>query len=265
MTSSKWTSLPIKEALGRAGLAARAVIYVAISVLLFLGAFIASEDADGATPKEAFRDVESWPFGELLLFALGICLLGYTAFRLLQALTEEQEPEWSARLARTGMVASGVSYGIVGVTSISMAVGRVSQADSNQTKSMAQTLLEQPFGRWGIVILGLVLVGIAGAQIYRALSERWKSNLDLSQTPDVWIKASSFAISGRGLLILVAGISVVWAGVVADSSEAMGLTSVLSWLRSAPFGFVLYVSSGLVMLGYGIYGLVQSATYEFSQ
>jgi hypothetical protein len=163
------------------------------------------------------------------------------------------------------MLASGASYGIIGVTSITMSIGSVGQNGSNQTKSLVQTLLEQPFGRWGIFALGLVMVFIAGAQVYRAVSERWKDNLDLSATPDPWIKASAFAIFGRGLLILVAGISVTWAGVVADPSEAMGLTSVLSWLHSAPFGFFLYVSSALIMLGYGIYGLVQVATYEFSQ
>lgn len=253
----------LKEWLGRAGLAARGLVYVAISCVLFLGAFVASEASDGADPKEAFSGIEKWPAGEVILFALGVLLLSYTIFRIIQSLTEEQNPDWSSRFARLGMLASGISYGLVGYTSLAMSIGQVDSEERSQTKQVISMLLSEPFGRWAIASLGLVFLGIAGAQAYRAISKRWTKSLDLSETPQALISFSSFAIFGRAILILIVGISIIWAGWDADPSAALGITESLDWLRSLPFGFLLYFASGVVMLGYGTYGFVQTFTHKF--
>jgi hypothetical protein len=256
----KWS---LKECLGRAGLAARGVVYVAISFILFLGAFAASEASDGADPKEAFSGIERWPAGELILFALGILLLSYTIFRFIQSFTEEQSSDWSSRFARLGMLASGMSYGLVGYTSLAMSIGQVASEETSQTKQLISMLLSEPFGRLAIVGLGLVFFGIAAAQAYRAISKRWTKSLDLSDTPQALISFSSFAIFGRAILILIVGISIIWAGWDADPSAALGITESLAWLRSLPFGFLLYFASGVVMFGYGTYGFVQTFTHKF--
>lgn len=256
-------SVPLKETLGRAGLAARGIVYVAISVILFLGAFAGDEASDGANPKEAFRGIEEWPGGEFLLFALGVLLLSYTLFRVIQSITEEQSATWSARIARLGMLASGLSYGLVGFSSLAMSFGDVEAQKTSQTKQVISSLLSAPFGRWAIGCIGIVFVGIALAQAYRALSKRWSKSLDLSQTPEVLISFSTFAIFGRAALILIVGVSVAWAGWKADPTAALGVTESLAWLRSLLFGFLLYFTAGLVMLGYGIYGFIQTFTHRF--
>ena len=69
---------------------------------------------------------------------------------------------WYAVLARTGLVAKGVSYGIVGILAIKLAVGAGGKAASRA--GALHTLAGQAFGK---VMLALLAIGFAAYAIWR--------------------------------------------------------------------------------------------------
>jgi fumarate reductase subunit D len=69
--------------------------------------------------------------------------------------------EW---LARSGFVARGLIYGIIGILAIKLAIG-VGGTTTNQQGAL-KTIAHQPFGK---VLLILVAIGLAGYALWRLL------------------------------------------------------------------------------------------------
>src|SRR5438093_241369 len=77
---------------------------------------------------------------------------------------------WYAWLARGGLVAKGVSFGIVGILAVGVAADSGGKATSRQ--GALQTLAQHT---WGTVLLVLLAIGFAGYAIWRfvqAFAER---------------------------------------------------------------------------------------------
>jgi hypothetical protein len=76
-----------------------------------------------------------------------------------EAVARRPEFEW---LARAGLVARGVSYGIIGILALALAVGSGGKA-TNQRGALT-TIADQPFGK---VLLIAMTVGLAGYAMWR--------------------------------------------------------------------------------------------------
>ena len=69
---------------------------------------------------------------------------------------------WYATVARIGLLAKGVSYGIVGVLAVKLAVGSGGKATSRG--GALQALADEPFGK---VLIGALVLGFAAYAIWR--------------------------------------------------------------------------------------------------
>src|SRR5579885_1344609 len=102
--------------LARAGYAAKGVIY-----LIMGGLALSAALGDGATPtdqKGAFQTIVDHPFGQFLLLAVGIGLVGYSLWCHCQAILDVDGKGTSAK----GIV-TRVGYGAVGIMYLTLAFG----------------------------------------------------------------------------------------------------------------------------------------------
>src|SRR5690349_4040476 len=112
---------------------------------------------------------------------------------------------WYAWLARGGLVAKGVSYGIVAVLAIALAVGHGGQATSRQ--GALHALAGESFGK---VVLAMLVVGFAAYAIWRFV-EAWAAPGDDAKK---WAKR--LASIGRG--VIYAGLAFSAAKILAGAS-----------------------------------------------
>ena len=255
---------PVTEAIARTGLGARAFVYFAVAWLLVDGAF-ASESGNGASPGDAFRKIENQQGGRILLMALGAGLFLYALWRFQQALvdTENQGNDAKGILARLGMVSSGVSYFLVGIAAIAVTMGGNQGGGGGKTEESARWLMQQPFGRWLVALGGLVLLAIGCAQVWRAKSGQWKSNIDLSGWAGRLTPVIAAGIAGRGVLFMLVGGFLILGGMTADQSDIRGLAATLGWIRVQPVGLWLFLAAAAAIGVYGVYSAVQSRRYRF--
>ncbi|MFW5660886.1 MAG: DUF1206 domain-containing protein [Oceanicaulis sp.] len=261
------------EIAGRAGLAARAVVYALIAGLMLRAIFLpggnggAQGGEEGVRPSEAFQWLETEVYGQALLLAIGLGLALYAVWRFVEAGadTGDEGEDAEGLLSRLGMVASGAGYALVGVSAILVLFGGAQGSGSGggATKTAVQWLLEQPFGPALAIVLGLVLAGIGCAQIWRACKGEWKDDLDLSGWAGRTTGVIAAAIALRGVLVFVVGVFVILAGWQADPSDAKGLSGAITWLRQQPYGLYFYILGALTLAGYGLYSFVQSRRMEF--
>lgn len=147
-----------------------------------------------------------------------------------------------SKLARAGLVARGVVYGVIGILSIGLAAG-VGGKTTSQTGAM-KTIAHQPFGT---VVLIALAIGLAGYAIWRLLegASGWQADEKASTGHRV-----SAVASGIGYAVLCGVAIEVLTGSSPSSGGAHKATAgVLGW----PGGPVYVAIVGVVLLAAGVY------------
>lgn len=248
------------EAIARAGLTARAVVYGLIAALMVRAATLPGHSEEGYSPTRAFESLETALAGRAMLLAIAGGLLVYALWRFMQAGFDARNEGRDATggLARAGMAASGIAYLSVAIAAVLVTLGENQSGGAGTTQKVARFLLDKPFGRFGLGLVGLFFAGVGLGQTWRVVGGKWQENIDLSGWARRTVPIINFAIAGRGLLFLAIGGFVFVSAWQQDASDAKGLAATLAWARGLPYGFWLYLAGALVLGAYAVYSLVQA-------
>jgi Domain of Unknown Function (DUF1206) len=169
---------------------------------------------------------------------------------------------WYAFVARAGLVAKGVSFGIVGVLAIGVAVGAGGKTASRQ--GALQTLAHHT---WGKVLLVLLAIGFAGYAIWRfaqALVERTDDG-NAKRAAKNWGKRAGYV--GRGLIY--AGLTLTSVKILTHSGPQQSqnqkahktTAAVLDW----PAGRWIVGAIGLCIVAAGLWNFYRGITKRFER
>jgi len=164
---------------------------------------------------------------------------------------------WYAFLARAGLVAKGVSFGIVGVLAIKLAIGDGGQATSRQ--GALQTLAQSTFGKMLLVLLAVGFAGYATWRFVQAFAERGGEKGKAKK----WGKRAGYI--GRGLIY--AGLTASTVKILVGSGQQQSQTQkahhtagmVMSW----PGGRWIVGVAGIVIVGAGLWNLYRGIARNF--
>lgn len=173
----------------------------------------------------------------------------------------EEGRGWYAWLARIGLVAKGVSYGIVGVLAVELALGHGGKATSRQ--GALATIADESFGKVFLVMLACGFAAYATWRFVQAFAERENDEGEAKGEAKKWGKRVGYV--GRGLIY--AGLAVTTVKLLANSSggesqneQARESTAtVLEW----PAGRWLVGLVGLAIIGAGAWNLYRGLTRKF--
>jgi hypothetical protein len=250
---------PALVMLGRAGYAAKGIVYVVMGALaakVAVGAGGRTTDTRGA-----INVIGDGPMGTVALLAIGVGLLGYMLWRLIAAVTDaEGKGDRPTKLAvRGAQAARGIAYGVLGVQALRALDGDDVGSQGAATRHWTARLLDMPFGRALVIGVGLGVLGYAGYQLYRACSDKPKKDLDLAEAGPAqatWIvRLGRFGIAARGVVFAMIGVFLLRAGMQKDSGEAGGIAQSLQALGSASYGKLVLGAVAFGLIAYGIYQL----------
>ena len=247
------------EWLARAGLVARGVVYGIIGVLAVKMAF---GDGGKTTDQQgALQTIARQPAGKFLLGLLAVGLAGYALWRLVRAAIGHgpESGEDDAKERVSGVV-SGIAYGALCVTAISILIGSGGGggASSHPGKTTGG-VLDWPGGQLLVGLVGLVIIGVAGEQAYKGIKQKF---LEKSKTEEMGPRMeqvfTGVGVAGhlaRAVVFALIGYFLVRAAVDYNPDQAIGLDGALSKLAQNSYGPVLLgiVAAGLV--AFGLYSL----------
>jgi hypothetical protein len=243
-----------REGAARAGLAARGVIYLLVGILALQIAF--GEGERQADRGGALAEIAEKPFGAVLLWALGIGLVGMFLWRLSEVLFGSVGPDGHKAKKRLMAAARCVFYGFVAYSVLSFAAGSGgSNSSDKQSKDVTAQVLEIPGGQWlvGAAGVGIVVAGVwIGA---RAVMRKYHDKLKLGQmSPRTRKLVDITGVGGgaaRGAVFAAAGVFAVRAAVDYEPDQAKGLDDTLRSFADTPLGpwLLVLVAAGLVLFG----------------
>jgi hypothetical protein len=169
------------------------------------------------------------------------------------------DPDWTEPLARAGLVARGVVFGIFGLIAVRLAFLGSTEGEEASAGGAFSELVEKPFGK---VLVGATVLGLlawAAACFVAVASARNGSKPGPSEPLDRVRDALRGSI---GVAIAVSGIRVLTQG--QDSGGGSGQER--EWtarLMDAPAGQLLVGAIGLALLGVGLWKVVKAFKRDF--
>lgn len=254
------------EPLGRAGHAAKGVVYGIIGLLAFKLAIGAGGEIAGS--REALRKIGEQPFGRFLLGMVAIGLLGYTAWRWIQAAqdTEGDGDDATGIAKRVGYALSGALYLALGCFAGSIALGIGSSSSGN---GLGQSLLDSTWGRAGIGIAGAILVITALYFVYKAWQATFMEKYKLQSMSDsqrkLALHAGRMGISTRAVAFIIVGSFLAisaWRG-TADG-EIAGISDALAMIAAQSYGKVLLGITGFGLMAYSVHMVLMAIYRRFN-
>jgi hypothetical protein len=169
----------------------------------------------------------------------------------------ERGSGWYGWLARTGLVAKGISFGIVGVLAIKLALGDGGKATSRQ--GALQALAHHSLGKFLLIVLAIGFAAYAIWRFVQAFAERGNGEGGAKK----WGQRAGYV--GRGLIY--AGLTYTTvkiltgsAGHQSQNQKAQKTTAaILDW----PGGRWIVGAAGLGIVGVGLWNAYRGITKKF--
>jgi hypothetical protein len=243
------------EALARAGLIARGVVFGVVGLLalkLALG-------SGGKTTSQqgALATIAREPFGAVLLVVVAIGLAGYAFWRLVCAAAGPRDSADDGVSERVPALASGIVYAALCFTAVRILFGGHATSGASNPKHATAGVLGWPGGPVLVTIAGVVLIGVGLYQGYEGVGRKFCEEARTEQMgPGIRRSYTALGVFGylaRMVVFVLVGYGLIKAALDYDPRHAIGLDGALQKLAHSSYGPVLLgiVAAGLI--GFALY------------
>ncbi|MGW7349134.1 DUF1206 domain-containing protein [Streptomyces sp. NPDC054854] len=242
-----------REVTARSGLVARGVLYALIGLLALRVAF--GGGGQEADRQGALQELAGKPFGVVLIWAVGIGLVGMMLWRLSEAVFGAAGPDGGKATKRLASAGRTVFYAVVAFSVLSFAAGGGGSSGDQQSRDVTAKALDLPAGQWLVGAAGLG-IAVAGAVIaVQAIRRSFLKHLSMNGVSQGLRKAVTFiGVAGgaaRGAVFTAVGGFIVYAAVRYDPAQAKGTDDTLRAFTQTAAGpwLLVVVAVGLMLFG----------------
>lgn len=245
---------PAMDQVARAGLIAFGVVHLALGWLTIRLAF--GDREEKADSSGAVRELAEQPFGEAIVWAVGIGMLLLAVWQAIEAAVGHRRDDGFTRVRkRLTSLGKVVVYVAIAVSAIKVVTGSASSGKDG-TNSISAKLMDLPLGQ---LIVGLVALGIAtvgGYLVYKGATDRFLKDIEAGGASGrvgsayIWLGRCGYVAKGFAILGVAALFG--YAAVTHEPDKSGGIDEALLTVLDQPFGPVL---TGLFGLGFAAFGL----------
>jgi hypothetical protein len=236
----------------RVGMVAYGIVHLTIA---WLGIQLAFGNHSGAASRNgALNELAQQPWGRLVVWVVAIGMFLLVVWKVLEAFVDVGLED-GAKSVLTPLVDvfKAIVYGTLGVSALHVALGSRSKGN---TTDYTQTLMQQPFGRWLVCLVGVAIIGYGGYLVYRGWSEKFLEHLDVQgragDAGRVYRLCGKIGYIAKGIAIGAIGVLFVYAAIDHSAKKSGGLDQALHQVLHQPVGPVLLFA---ISVGIGCYGL----------
>ncbi len=250
------------ELAARVGYGALGFVYLSAGVLSLLAATDRIRDAAGS--KEATFWLAEQPFGRLWLVLLGIGLLAFVQWCILQSVFDADHVGTKRKglMKRAGQAASGLFHGILAFSVFGLLDNKPADANAVETaanQDKAAWVLSLPFGDWLLIAVGLGIIAAGVGNVINGLRADFTKKLACS--PELCRRVAPLAKAGniaRGVSFIPLGVFVALGGWHSRASEVRSFGAALDALETKPGGPWILVFTALGLIAYGAFSFIEA-------
>lgn len=244
----------------RFGYAARGIVYLLVGGLAAMTAMGQGGKTTGS--KGALTQLLTAPMGETLLAALALGLTGYAVWRCIQAITDTDHHGRGPKglVIRAGLVASAITHMLLAVFAVRLIITLGgSDNKSGGSQGIATWLMQQPYGRWMVGAVGLVLIGVGIAHSVKSARAKFGQQFDMPSQIRRWgLPVCRFGLMIRGLVFMVVGTFFIIAAYNVNPDDAGGIAEVFGTFRKQAFGTSLIAFVAVGLFAFGAYSMLEA-------
>ncbi len=246
---------------GRFGYMAKGVVYGMIGVLAALAAFGPRGDTTGTSG--ALQSISEMPFGEVVLWIIGIGLIGYIVWDFIKAIKDPENEGTDAKglIKRTGYFISGIIYANLAFGAIKLASHTGNAGGGDSEKTISAKLMEQPFGVWLVGIVGAIIIGYGLYELFSGIKEKFMEKFKTYEMNDKELKVARISgkigLIARGVVLSMVGFFFIETAYTHDPNQSKGLGGALDEMASQPYGQFLLAMIAIGLILYGIYQIIR--------
>lgn len=252
---SRWV-----ERAARIGHVAKGALYAVVALLALqipLGLGGETTDRQGA-----LRTIAQQPAGEVMLFVLAAGLVGYAAWRFVQAFLDRDDEGTGVKglAKRVSYLARGLLYLGFAVLALALVIGWGS-GGGNEKEDTAR-VFELSGGRWLVAAVGAGFLAAGIYNAYRSVTGKFRKHLRehaLGKAARGWmIVVGVLGHAARAVVFSLVGIFLLRAAWQYEAREAIGLDGALLKVARADYGNFLLGLVAAGLLAYGLFCFVQA-------
>jgi hypothetical protein len=236
----------------RLGMVAYGIVHLTIA---WLGIQLAFGDHSGSASRNgALNQLAQQSWGLVVVWVVAVGMFALVVWKLLEAFVDFGIEDGAKKVFKpVTQVFKAVVYGTLGVSAVHVATGSKSK---NKTSDYTAKLMNQPYGRWLVGVIGVAIVGYGVYLVIRGWTGKFLEHLDLQGRSGDAGKAyklfGKFGYIAKGVAIGVIGVLFVYAAIDHSAKKSGGLDQALHKVLHQPFGPVVLFA---ISVGIGCYGL----------
>jgi hypothetical protein len=252
------------ELLARSGYAARGVVYL---IVAFFAVQAARGSGDNVSTKGAVEQMMGEPYGQALLWALFVGLIGYAIWRMIQALsdTDNHGSDLKGLVIRAALVASGITHVVLAffalslVSSVDVGAGGGGSGGGGAGGDMLSRLLEFENSNLLIYAIALIPLGTGIAHLVKAWRAGFERYFECPEHVMRWVRpVSQVGLAARGIVFLIIAALLFMGGARYEPTAPPGLKEALDALQGMPFGSLLLLAIGLGLAAFAVYSFAEA-------
>jgi hypothetical protein len=237
----------------RVGLVAYGVVHLLIAWLAGQLAF--GESAGSASGTGALSELAQKPFGQILLWVVGLGFFALVVWMLIEAVLGHRLEDGIKRVGkRLKSLGKAVVYAALGVSALKIAVGS-GGGGGEDTDTLTSRLMALPLGPLLVGAVGVGILVVGCAHIYKGITEKFKDDLKATgstgNSGKLYIGLGKAGYISKGIALLVVGGLFVYAAATHDPEKSGGLDQALKTILDQPFGapMLVLIAAGLACFG----------------
>jgi hypothetical protein len=240
----------------RAGYGARALVYIVVGGLALWAVFWGGA-AQGT--QNALADLKQVSFGSLLLWIIGLGLIAYMVWRIIDAAMDLEDYGDGAKgiFARLAQAVTGLIHGGLGVSIIGLAMGQ-SSGGGGGAENWTARLMSMPYGPSLVATVGGAVIAAGLYYIQKGLRGKYREDIRITPVTQRLDPLMRAGLVAEGVIVGMVGGFLLWAGLISDPGQAGGVGQALGYVRSMSYGAFLFAALALGLLCFALENAVEA-------
>ena len=233
----------------RAGYGARALVYLVVGALA-LGAVFWGGAAEGT--QNALADLRQVTFGTLALWLIGVGLMAYMVWRVIDAAMDLEDRGNGAMgiFARAAQAVTGLIHGALGLSVIGLAQGQAS--GQGGAENWTARLMSLPYGPSLVAVMGAAVIGAGIYYVQKGLRAKYREDIRITPVTRKLDPAMRLGFVAQGVIVGTIGFFVLYAGLMSDPDQAGGVGQALGHIRAMSYGAFLFAAIAVGLLCFAL-------------